>query len=107
MKFNSDHKMVITTINLSAIYKLKPKIPRQDTGIPHVAYDPTPLINDEELRAQYIKKLESTLRNDPIFNITTTDYIPDPQEQYLHIINAIKTATSTINLEEKTTVEYT
>ncbi len=53
MIFRSDYKMVVTTLDLSAMYKLKRAMNPQNIGdAKAMNYDTTTLVKDEDTRTQ-------------------------------------------------------
>lgn len=64
MVFHSDHKMVITTIQLSAIFRQRISLTKHRTKDPsQQPYDTTLLIHDKDLQAQYNLLLQQKLQH--------------------------------------------
>lgn len=94
MDFNSDHKMVITTIQLSAIYRQRVSLTKHTNKDPmQQPYDTTPLIHDSELQAKYNSLLQHKLQ------LQRTDSETNPRIQYEQITKAIQESLEELNLE--------
>lgn len=97
MTFSSDHKMVISTLDLSALYKLtRQMVTNKDTSENknRQSYDPTPLIREDDTRNTYCNHLTQILQAENMDDKT-------PQEQYEIIQDAIYKAVDHIALEQK------
>lgn len=84
MTFSSDHKLVISVMDLSALYRLAQQ---QREEASKRQYDP-PLIRDNKTRQIYCTHITQTLQEVDINHKT-------PQEQYEIIKEAIYKATTT------------
>ncbi len=88
MTFSSDHKIVVTTLDLSTLYKLKRVITRDTEGEDRkkkLNYDTTALRKDAEIRLKYHEHIKEIISKE----INKTD-MNSSQKQYhwqQHMVN--------------------